>query len=229
MIRVALQISGMQRYGAFFPDFLATLNRVYGPVDVYLHQWAGPYTAAALAQRCGGNPVMDLVIEEARAFEIDPRWRTPAGGTPVHNITSMCWGIHAVNEQRREKEARTAPYDLVIRARSDIRLIDFPSDPAWALDVPPGTIRIGVRPGYLAQWPVAVQDQIAFGRPADMDRYAELYQNLPAFYEENPANLYHPETYFGWSLRKSGLSFDETAFSLQLERAHLHPKNRASY
>jgi hypothetical protein len=220
----------MQRYGAFFPDLLASLNKIYGPVDLFLHQWEGPYTAEQITSKCGTNPVRALKIEPRREFEIDPRWYADPRDTPIYNVVSMCYGIQEANRLRHAYEDQTGErYYLVIRARSDIRLHNLPPDPAWARSFPERTICLGVRPNYLKIYPVAVQDQIAIGRPEDMDRYARLYENLPKYYAENPSNMYHPETYFGWSLRNSGLTFNESGFSPELERAYLHPRDRASY
>lgn len=229
-VKVALQISGMQRYGLYFPYLLQALHRAYGSVDIFAHHWEGPYSLDEIREKCGPERLRALQIEPRREFPIDPAWKVRPEQTPIYNVVSMVASIKAANDLRRMHEALTGEhYDLAIRARSDILLDNMPLDPAWALAVPEGTIRLGARPEYLRDMPLAVQDQIAFARPADMDRYSELYDNLPAFHAEDPENIYHPESYFGWSLRKSGLVIEESGFRPLLERAHLHPRDRATY
>ena len=231
-MRVALEISGMQRYGAFFPDMLKTLNGVFGPVDLFVHHWTGPYTAEQIQEKAGINPIRAIQIDSPRSAEelhVNPAWQTHPDQTPIYNVVSMCVSVTVAAMLRAEYEHNSAPYDLAIRARSDIRLVNFPTDPTWALDVPPGTVRVGARPSYLAGYPIGIQDQFAIGRGADMYRYAHLWRNIDGFHDELPGRHYHPETYVGWSVRESGLQVDESGFSVQLERAHLHPKMRATY
>ena len=168
-MKVALQISGQQRYGAYWPQLLSTLEQF--DHDIFIHNWEGPRDETQLRTIVGQHAMIQL--EPQIQFEVPKEWRKTDPepyGSPIFNLMSMTYGIQAANKLR---QASGNNYDIVIRARSDHRII-LP-DP---LEMAPNTIEVGRRPYYLRTGTARVQDQFAIATPAMMDVYAEQHDQM---------------------------------------------------
>lgn len=231
-MKVAVQISGRQRYGTYFAEFQNALATTFGPVDFFIHNWSDKRSAAEITNLVQfPHKVAKIEVVPQIPFFIDPKWDR-AHGT-AFNVVSMLYGIQAVNKLRHDYQTETgAAYDLVIRARSDIKLVGFPVDPTWLTADDDLQVYVGKRPHYLPKNLPEVQDQFAIGRPEAMDVYANMYDGIKADFEPlhpNSKTKFHPETYVFWWLYNNMVSMDETTFSVLLENDHIDRKQRATY
>ena len=228
-MRVAVQISGQQRYGEFFPHFAESMN-VFGSVDFFFHHWDGPRTNDEISALVPTNHAVRAIKSEPQIeFQINPEWKMliPVGSS-IFNLVSMTYGIQEANKLRLEYEkAAGAEYDLVIRARPDIRLVDFPSDSTWLAQMPERTVFVGKRPHYLPAHKPEIQDQVAIGRADTMNIYSGLFGALDRFHAEG--RKFHPETYFHWWLSSNGIAMNETVFSPEMEKVKIRREDRAVY
>ena len=231
-MRVAVQISGRQRYGKYFGDFQTTMATTFGSVDYFIHNWSDSRSADELKVLVQfPHNAKTIVVEPQKPFFVDPKWLHPYGN--VFNVISMIYGVQQVNEQRKAYEAENGfQYDLIVRARSDIKATEFPVDPAWIMDQPDNKIFVGIRPHYLPESLAEVQDQVAFGKPAAMDIYASMYSGVKVPFEplaKRSKPKFHPETYVCWWCKKHGLEIDESTFTTLLENDHIDRTKRATY
>jgi hypothetical protein len=217
-MRLALQISGQQRYGDYLPQLLQAFDAY--EVDIFVHNWVGPRDESELRKLIGGN-VVDIKLEEQVQFVIPPEWKKIHWcGTTIFNLVSMTYGIREVNRMRQESGNQ---YDFVVRSRSDVRLVGFQPVSRMTDDI----ILVGNRPWYLPRERRELQDQFAFGTPAAMDKYCGLYDNLQRFHDEG--REFHPETYFQWWVTTAGLEAIENYFDVQLEKIEVPREARAVY
>ncbi len=231
-MKVAVQISGRQRYGKYFGEFQNTLATTFGSVDYFIHNWHDQRMTSDIIKLIQfPHNVKDVQLEPQKPFFVDPKWLHPYGN--VFNVISMIYGVQQVNEMRKAyEETSGTKYDLVIRARSDIKVADFPIDPTWIMSQPDNTVFVGIRPHYLPAHLEEVQDQIAIGKPAAMDIYASMYDGIKVPFEplaKGSKPKFHPETYVCWWLKKHGVVINEDQFSTLLENDHIDRKQRATY
>jgi hypothetical protein len=216
-MRIALQISGQQRYGDFFPQLLSAFDGC--DLDIFVHNWSGPRSEEELRDLIGPQ-LVGLAVEPQIAFEVPPEWKklVPQGSS-IFNLVSMTYGIREANRLRVESGR---DYDAVVRARSDIRLLG-------PITIPPAPlIELGKRPYFLPFGKPEIQDQFAIGDPAVMDLYAGLYDHLGDFHAEG--RKFHPETYFAWWLHKCGIVVSEdSGLIVQMDKIEMARELRAVY
>lgn len=225
-MKIAVQLSGQQRYGSHFPQFVDSLKH-FSQVDYFVHHWDGPRTEQELKDLIPN--VVAIKTEPQIKFEPDPKWTLLYSvGSSIFNLMSMCYGIKEANALRTQYEQETGTqYDLVIRIRPDLRLTNLPQYTSWFETKAENTLLVGERPHYLPVGRPEIQDQIAIGTPDEINRYATLYDGLPKYHEHG--FRYHPESYFYWWLTGQGLKFDETGFKPEIENVHLAREQRAIY
>lgn len=220
-MRVALQISGQQRYGEYWPEFLKCFSLV--DCDVFIHNWDGPRSHRQL-EVIAPN-VKTVVTEPQKIFHPKKEWTLlHPQGSSIFNLMSMTYGMQRVNRMRLEYEYTTGiEYDVVIRARSDIKLWGW----RHMFVVPENTVQVGDRPDYLPVGKKEMQDQIAMGRPDVMNYYSDMYDGFDEFFDEG--RKFHPESYFWWWMERKGISIDESGWETQLEKIEMRREMRAVY
>jgi hypothetical protein len=216
---IALQISGQQRYGKYFPQLLEAFDGF--DVDIYIHNWTGIYVEQDIVRAY--PDVYDIVIEDQIQFDIPKDWKKMIPepyGSPIFNLVSMCYGIYQANLLRIKSGIK---YDYVARARSDIRLVGFRSD-YWASQ---NVIDVGIRPHFLPVGRPEIQDQFAIGTPETMNIYSELYNNLQKFHD--CGGQFHPETFFYWWLKSNNITMLEETFKVEMEKIEIPRELRSIF
>lgn len=229
-MKAALQISGQQRYGNFFPEFLKTLSAAFDEIDVFVHNWEGPNDAVTLGKKIAVQlptncALRKVQIDPQRMFVFLPHWKRHPGasndGGPeqvMFRLISQLYGINNVNAIRQRWQKSTGvKYDRVIRARSDFKIEgDLKFDD-------PMTIYTGAPKIPLQNH--MMQDQFAIGSPEDMDVYADMFLNLNEMHDT--IGGFHPEMFFYWWTHvKNGIPVDQTGFIGVMENQHIVRESR---
>ena len=219
-MKVAVQLSGQQRYGDYL-QILFHAMRVFDQIDIFAHHWAEPRSQQEVESLLRGiktHPnakIGKVEVEPQVDFEIKPHWKTH--GHPIFNIMSMVYSIKQANLLRTTYEHEHGEtYDLVIRARPDIGLFEFPQDQTWFSAIQEGVIYVGRRPFNIMSNPKAIQDQVAIARPSTMNIYSQLYSRLDDFFDEG--NILGPEIlFYWWLIEKNHFPINETGFNTQID------------
>lgn len=118
-MRVAIQISGQQRYGEFFAQFLASMS-IFDDIDFFVHHWEGPRSADEIAAIVPN--IRSISIEQQKQFEVKPEWSLlHPQGSSIFNLMSMTYGIWAANELRRSYQVQTGKQYAVFAFRGQKR------------------------------------------------------------------------------------------------------------
>lgn len=221
-MKVAVHISGQQRYGENIGHFLRDMA-VYDEVDLYLWHWDGPRDAGQLASmveaKCPSNVrIAGIELQPQIDFKPHPDWKLLIWcGSSIFNLMSMTYAIRECDRMR------TGDYDLVVRSRPDMRLHNFKPP-----TIGPKLVSVGLRPHYLPAGSLEIQDQFAIGTPEDMAVYAKLYDQLGSFHQQG--GRFHPETYVHWWMAgQNGVRFDETGYRPEIENIHIRREDRSVY
>ena len=110
---------------------------------------------------------------------------------PPENIFIMFYNLNKVNNLKIEHEKKYGIYDLVIRTRPDVALLDYLdlNNIKNILDNNPNTV---ITPPDCRWGPGPTNDQFAIGTSDVMDRYSNILNNLDSLH--NNGIPYHPET-----------------------------------
>jgi hypothetical protein len=229
-MKAALQISGQQRYGNFFREFLTTLSGSFDQIDVFVHNWSGPNNMVALSKLIQGElpkkcKLQVVHIQPQINFEIKPEWSRHPGasndGGPqavIFRLISQIYGIWAANKLRTDwQKTHDVQYDRVIRGRTDFKIEGTPKfdDPNIIYT---GAPRIALQHQMM-------QDQFACGSPEKMDIYADMYNQLDVWHAERGG--FHPEMFFyWWTHLKNGIQVDQSGFVGVMENQHIIREQR---
>jgi hypothetical protein len=220
-MKLAVQLSGQQRYGSYLKNILDVLN-VFDHVDIFAHHWDVPRSKDDLEFFIRDSITSDkmflqtLEVEKQIQFFINPNWRTH--GHPIFGIMSMTYSIWKSNFLRRQYERTTGiQYDLVMRVRPDIQIHNFPQNKEWFEKINENAVYVGRRTSNIAPHiNSTIQDQIAIAKPSTMNTYSELYNNFDKFFLEG--GIFGPEILFYWWLKtKNNFNVNETEFLPEID------------
>lgn len=220
MMKAALQISGQQRWGLYYTSVFSSVSETYDKVDVFIHNWAGPYSESDLHQMLVPQlphnfEIQQIMVEPQIEFVPAAHWRARADASQdpnmIFRLMSQTYGIYRVNQMRSDHD-----YDRVIRSRSDLGMSGQPLAPS------DDVIYTGMKTPNLAA--EMMQDQFAIGSTKVMDVYCDMYNHLSDYATEMGG--FHPEVFFRWWMIKNQIPVDETGFRAVMEGQQIDHSRR---
>jgi len=193
-MKVALQISGQQRYSDYFAELLESF-KVFPDLDVFFHHWHGPRDESVIRSLVHHGQVRSIKIEPQINFQPPLDWQPVPHTITIFNMMSAAYSIKAVNQLRLDYEKETGTtYDLVIRARADIRMICLPQDISWYDRIGRMMLFLPARGNILGE--NQINDQFAMGKPETINLYAQLFDNFQKFHDIG--RKFQPEQILYW-------------------------------
>lgn len=214
-LKVALCISGYLRtFDRTFQNLKQHVIDRLNP-DIFIHTWD---TVDCYGHSTPISQVFDrvnslyrpknIIIETASQFKSPPEYnsRTDVPHRSSHWVMSMFYKIAKCNELKYNYEKINGKYDIVIRSRPDIL---FNSPLNITSNVNEGIVYLP-RYGNFG----GLNDQLAYGSSATMDKYSSLYYEFDKYVREGIK--INPEIYLNHHIRKQNIQIlrDDVSYVL---------------
>jgi hypothetical protein len=239
-MKVAVLIQGDSRFCAEFDQFLENLKG-FDQVDYFMCLWRNNYQTANLLNGTGhqvvapcwqnlneewvlekfqkelpeGHKLVKLKLIDQESVPTHTVSSNFAQETRQENVWKMFYSLYHANQLRLEYEQETnTEYDMVIRTRPDVALMDPIEGPTLKLhlDNDPNLVIIprNKRCGYNG---VFICDLFAITTPETMTVYCDLYNQ--ALDHHKAGTIFHPETLLGIHLRYNNRKFEPGEFNIE--------------
>jgi 2-polyprenyl-3-methyl-5-hydroxy-6-metoxy-1,4-benzoquinol methylase len=151
-----------------------------------------------------------LVIEKPKEFTLTPLMKQRIlEHRDVNGIISMFYKVEHCNSLRKEYEAETGvKYDVVIKFRTDI-FVEEPIPISQAYDL--NKLYLPAEGNY-----GGINDQIAWGSPEIMDKYASLYSNLEGLLKAG--SYFNPEKLMQSNVERLKIPVNRVHFKYLIKR-----------
>lgn len=207
-MRIALCISGQMRtYRECFASHDRNLLQPLAP-DVFIHTWSNTGASWKDADRYGGTDLDDEdlrrrynpreLISETFTRGLNEHYRGVSvpealryAEPQIYKSTiPLFYKIHQCNELKKGVEKKEGRYDVVIRLRPDLMLLDTPK----IRKIEEGVLYFN---RYALDTRYQVSDKFLYGDSSTMDAFASLWQLLNHYWR-------YPLGNYGWESHRVG-------------------------
>lgn len=231
-MKVAVLVSGNQRFSKDLDDFLINIKN-YDRMDWFFYLWNNTHEQD---RRINPNwpandwakvydiirrnlpehhNIIDLRIRDQPEFDHSKYFNTIPIANKI-NVWMMYYGLKQVNLLKEEYERLTSSYDLVIRTRTDISVIDpiyLDQIKLYLESYPNSIIMPAERNGYFHH---LTNDQFAIGLNEYMKHYFTVFDNIDQYTQEGL--LMTGETMLGYHLYKNNIELPYYPINTALNR-----------
>lgn len=238
-MRVAVLIQGEARFCAEFDHFLEKIQGCDN-IDWYFYLWKDNPSTSNILRSHGhelvspnwqnidinwaadkikknlpdGHRIIALVLGDQTQINHPLITTNYAKETIQSNVWKMWYSLYQANQLKLKYETiHNFKYDLVIRSRPDVALIDplYLSAVKYHINKKPNLVIIPHN--KLCGYRTLITDLFGVSSSENMDIYTDIYNQALSYHQQDI--IFHPETMLAYHLTKNKLDFQSGNFNIE--------------